>query len=464
MMKVQSLKFIKVSIVVTAMMVLVQNILYIAGFCDPGNIIVPIISTIVIVTLDVLAIGRIQSYYLQMKKVRECTQKVAKGQLYNRITDINEVDEIGKVSWDINDMLDQLEAFARDTDTSLKNAAEGKEYRRVLTNGLHGDFVSVGTNINSAIEEVVKAKVRDNFVLDKVVPIIKEYQNSNYTAEINSADIPVDMKELGDGVNSLGDSLSNLMLTNHRNGTTLQESSHTLSSSMQKILDGANTQANSLVDVRDVISKVTENTNSTSQKSREMTNIARTTKDKATLGNELAENTVKSMEQIEKSTESMTQAVETIEQIAFQTNILSLNAAVEAATAGEAGKGFAVVAQEVRVLASKSAESADMIKKLVTEANDRTNEGKNNSQEMIANFTELNKLIEDTVVLVEEVANSTDIQKEGVDQINSTIGNLNKMTDDNKAIADETNKISDGLQYISDVIIKETETKNYKGK
>jgi methyl-accepting chemotaxis protein len=463
-MKVQSLKFIKISIVITAVMVLVQNLLYVTGSCNPDSIIVPIISTIVIITLDILAVGRIHSYYSQMRKVRECTQKVAQGQLYHRVTDINDVDEIGKVSWDINDMLDQLEAFARDTDTSLKHAAEGKAYRRVLTTGLHGDFVNVGNNMNSAIDDIVKAKVRDNFVLNSVVPVIKEYQSSNYTSSIKDSDIPEDMKELGTGVNSLGDSLSNLMLTNHKNGTTLQQNSETLNISMQKILDGANTQANSLAEVKEIISNVSENTNSTSQKSQEMTTIARTTKTKATLGNELAENTVKSMEEIEKSTESMTQAVETIEQIAFQTNILSLNAAVEAATAGEAGKGFAVVAQEVRNLASKSAESADMIKKLVTEANDRTEEGKNNSVDMIKNFTELNKLIEETVSLVEEVAKSTDVQKDGVGQINSTIANLDKMTHDNRSIAGETNNIAEGLQSISNVIIAETESKNYKGK
>ena len=83
-------------------------------------------------------------------------------------------------------------------------------------------------------------------------------------------------------------------------------------------------------------------------------------------------------------------AISLIDQIAFQTNILSLNAAVEAATAGEAGKGFAVVAGEVRNLANKSAEAANEIKKLVEIANQKAHEGKDISNEMQNGYKNLN--------------------------------------------------------------------------
>ncbi len=82
-------------------------------------------------------------------------------------------------------------------------------------------------------------------------------------------------------------------------------------------------------------------------------------------GQKLATYTVESMDSINDQTQAIADAITVIDQIAFQTNILSLNAAVEAATAGEAGKGFAVVAQEVRNLASRSAEAAKEIKSLV---------------------------------------------------------------------------------------------------
>ena len=82
------------------------------------------------------------------------------------------------------------------------------------------------------------------------------------------------------------------------------------------------------------------------------------------------------MDEINKEVSSINEAIEVIDQIAFQTNILSLNAAVEAATAGEAGKGFAVVAAEVRNLANRSAEAAREIKHIVELASKKAKEGK----------------------------------------------------------------------------------------
>ena len=106
-----------------------------------------------------------------------------------------------------------------------------------------------------------------------------------------------------------------------------------------------------------------------------------------------------------------------IDQIAFQTNILSLNAAVEAATAGEAGKGFAVVAQEVRNLASRSAEAANEIKALVGTATQKANDGKKISDEMIKGYEELNENITQTISLINDVEAASKEQQTGIEQI-----------------------------------------------
>ncbi|MEA3314730.1 MAG: methyl-accepting chemotaxis protein [Campylobacterota bacterium] len=153
----------------------------------------------------------------------------------------------------------------------------------------------------------------------------------------------------------------------------------------------------------------------------------------ATKGHSLASNTATAMEDIYDATQTINQAIETIESISFQTNILSLNAAVEAATAGEAGKGFAVVAQEVRNLASRSSESASQIRSLVETAQEKTLQGKKISSEMIEGYNHLNEKISQTSTLIDEVANGSDKQLLGIEYINKTIFDLEKMLKNNQS-------------------------------
>jgi methyl-accepting chemotaxis protein len=462
--KVPSLKLIKFSVITTAVLIIIQNILYMTGVMGSDSLIFPILSLIMIIIFDIIAVQRINQYIVQMTKLRDTVQKVAKGDLYHRVVGIEERDIIGQVSWDVNDMLDQIETFNRDVETSLTMASAGQAHRRILTKGLHGDFVTVGEDVNKAIDSVVKSTSRDQFVCKQVLPVVTSYQNSDYTSSIEKSEIPEEMGDLGNGINLLGTALSDMMVNNHKNAISLQENSHILSTSMDRLLDGSNEQANDLEQAnemtRDLVSKVDDTYN----QSQDMLKTAKTTKEKSELGNSLAQSTTESMEEISKSTESMGTSVEAIEQISFQTNILSLNAAVEAATAGEAGKGFAVVAGEVRNLASKSAESAEEIKKLVEEANVKTQEGKTNSIKMISNFKELTSNIETTTNLVENSAGLIEEQKKSINEINHFIENVAKMTDTNRQIAYDTSGISNRLKELSSHILDETATKNYIGK
>jgi methyl-accepting chemotaxis protein len=170
------------------------------------------------------------------------------------------------------------------------------------------------------------------------------------------------------------------------------------------------------------------------------------------------------MDEINKQVGSINEAITVIDQIAFQTNILSLNAAVEAATAGEAGKGFAVVAAEVRNLANRSADAAKEIKALVENANIKANEGKVISDSMIEGYTSLNENIGKTIELIDDVSNSSKEQQLGIVQINDAINSLDQQTQKNAQVASETKTIATSTSSIADSIVTSADEKEFEGK
>ena len=164
---------------------------------------------------------------------------------------------------------------------------------------------------------------------------------------------------------------------------------------------------------------------------------------------------------------AINEAIEVIDQIAFQTNILSLNAAVEAATAGEAGKGFAVVAQEVRNLATRSAEAAKEIKAIVERATVKANEGKNIATNMIDGYKNLNSNISSTMNLISDIENASKEQLLGIEQINDAVNQLDQLdqqTQQNAMIASQSHDIALSTDEIAKLIVSDANQKEFEGK
>ncbi|MBI4667518.1 MAG: MCP four helix bundle domain-containing protein [Nitrospinae bacterium] len=218
-----------------------------------------------------------------------------------------------------------------------------------------------------------------------------------------------------------------------------------ISSSSQSLAEGATEQASSLEETSSALEEVSGMTRQNADNANQASSLARDTRAEAEKGNQAMGDMINSMKAINKSSEEIAKIIKVIEEIAFQTNLLALNAAVEAARAGEHGKGFAVVAEEVRNLAQRSATAAKDTAALIEEAVKRASEGSdmaNRAGEVLHIIVESVKKVTD---LVAEIAAASNEQAQGVDQVNTAVSQMDKVTQQNAAGAEETAAASEEL-------------------
>ncbi|WP_299815761.1 methyl-accepting chemotaxis protein [uncultured Jannaschia sp.] len=155
---------------------------------------------------------------------------------------------------------------------------------------------------------------------------------------------------------------------------------------------------------------------------------------------------VKAMSKIEKSSEQISQIIGVIEDIAFQTNLLALNAGVEAARAGDAGRGFAVVASEVQALATRSAEAAKEIKALISTSSQQVEAGVELVDETGKALATIVDSVSTITSLVNGIASSARDQSVGLSEINTAVGQLDQVTQQNAAMVEEVNAASQTMR------------------
>ncbi len=253
---------------------------------------------------------------------------------------------------------------------------------------------------------------------------------------------------------TLGNNVSQLLATIMTSGEYLQTSISNLSLTASNMSNMASSQAASLEETSATIQEITNHIKSNENRVAKMTEIDAKLVVSATNGQEYATKTVTAMNDINSEVLLIAEAITVIDKIAFQTNILSLNAAVEAATAGEAGKGFAVVAQEVRNLASRSAEAANEIKLLVNSANKKANDGKQIADKMIVGYKELEQVIDDTQEIISDISEATKEQVKNIIQINDSINYLDTNTQKNAHEATKIESLSKDVDKLSKNLIK----------
>ncbi|MDD2888070.1 MAG: methyl-accepting chemotaxis protein [Aliarcobacter sp.] len=291
-----------------------------------------------------------------------------------------------------------------------------------------------------------------SFALDK-------YAKLDFTHRIKGCSSGVTV-----GLNNLADIINGMLVENKSNGLTLAESSNILLANVDKLNISSNEAATSLEETAAALEEITSNIRNNTQNIAKMARYSNGVTTSSSEGEKLANQTTVAMDEINTQVTAINDAISVIDQIAFQTNILSLNAAVEAATAGEAGKGFAVVAQEVRNLASRSAEAAKEIKTIVENATKKANYGKEIATHMIEGYKLLNENISQTINLISDIEMSSKEQLTGIEQINDAVNSLDRQTQQNAAVASQTHDVAVVTDEIAKLVVSNANAKEFIGK
>lgn len=287
-------------------------------------------------------------------------------------------------------------------------------------------------------------------------------------------DIRVDVKtcseftELSNGINGMLDSISkqidettrlnssmqSLLYDISRTSESINNYSEVMKNVSQRISDGASTQLDTVQEIRTSFEMISQEVCDNANVAEQASNFSREAQDKLSSSVQSMNHMTTAMNQITEYSEKIQSIVKTIEDIAFQTNILALNATVEAVRAGEHGKGFAVVADEVRNLATKSAEAAKDTTQLISETINAVSNGNVIADKAAQSLRSTINSIERSVNLVADISKNSTKQAEDLTHAMNEMNRITEVSQSNSNISHDAQDTADKLDSEAAALIK----------
>ncbi len=226
----------------------------------------------------------------------------------------------------------------------------------------------------------------------------------------------------------------------------IESASGHIASSSESLASSTTEQAASLEETSASLEEIASMTKNNAENSREAKDLTGAMREVADTGASDMDKMAHAMAAIKESSNNIAKIIKTIDEIAFQTNILALNAAVEAARAGEAGMGFAVVAEEVRNLALRSASAARETAEKIEDSIQKSSAGVQINAKVSLSLADIVSKARQADELVAQISIASNEQSQGIDQINSSVSQMDAMTQNNAAGAEESANVSADLR------------------
>jgi len=282
-----------------------------------------------------------------------------------------------------------------------------------------------------------------------VSSVLEAIANGDITAE---ACILSDKDTIGVSLKHTLDNLNHMFYEIHASTDQVSSGSKQVASGAQSLAQGSTEQAAAIEQLSSSIAQIASRIKTNAETAEKTAKLSDIIKENAEKGSQQMDEMIVAVGEINEASKNISKIIKTIDDIAFQTNILALNAAVEAARAGQHGKGFAVVAEEVRNLASKSADAAKDTGVMIQNSMEKAALGSRMAGETANSLNEIVTGINESSHLIAEIATASEQQSLGIEQINIGIDQVAQVIQQNSATAQESAAASEQMSGQSDML------------
>ncbi|WP_273527443.1 methyl-accepting chemotaxis protein [Pseudomonas sp.] len=284
-------------------------------------------------------------------------------------------------------------------------------------------------------------------------------QQVHVAERISQGDLTVDVRLASDGdqlglaLRRMVDNLNELVSQVQLSSALINDKAGEVTRLSHDLSGGATESASAVTEISATINQMASQIRQTSEYAGEANSLSRDSERSARGGNELMATLKGAMQEINQSGQDITNIIRAIEEIATQTNLLALNAAIEAARAGEHGRGFAVVADEVRQLAARSAEAAQRSTRLIQESNARTVKGMELTDETAQALEAIVQGAAQVSQLVDEIASASSQQASGIEQVSLAIEQIDQVVHHNSSNSEQSTQAAQELTQQAEQMI-----------